>query len=130
VWEGAIEVTVKNISQRPVKLVESILTWELVVLDSSGKAVPLTDYGKQVEAVQRDGPRYLLAVAVFDLPPGQEYTRTLGLMGLFQLEPGEDYTVRLRRSPRSMSFVDDASKQISLRELSCTLKIAGRPTPR
>jgi hypothetical protein len=130
VWEGAIEITVKNVSTRIVHLEESDLTYELTLLDSSGNQVPSTEYGKQVEEAQRNGPSVVFNIGIYDLPPGQEHTRILGLRNFFKFEPGQDYAVRLKRWDRSMALIDETGKRVALRELSRTLTGKGRPSIR
>ena len=130
IWQGLVEVTVKNISQRPVRIAEGALTYELSAWDSSGMLVPKTRFGEQVEAAQRDGPTRMPATATVDLLPGQEYTRTLGLRTYFLIEPGRDCTVRLKRWDRSMALIDESGKRLALRELSKTLKAVGHPASR
>jgi hypothetical protein len=107
-----------------VRLAESVLAYELTVLDFLGKPVPRTEYGTQIEEAQRNGPS-LQSVAVFDLPPGQEYTSSLGLRMRFKIEAGQDYTVKVRRWDRSAWSIDESDKRVALRELSRTLKGIG-----
>ena len=130
VWAGGIEITVKNVSKRPVHLEESSLTYEFTLLDSSGNLVPRTEYGEQIAEAQRNGPSGMFNIGVYELPPGQEYTQTMGLRNFFKIQPGQDYTVRLKRWDRSMALVDESGKRVALRELSCTLKGKGRPSIR
>jgi hypothetical protein len=132
VWEGAIEITVKNVSGQVVHLEESDLTYELSVLDSSGNPVPRTEYGKQIETVQRDRSKmgFSPAIGIYDLRPGEEHTRTWGLSMFFKIQPGQDYRVKLSRLPDSMAAIDKTGKRVALRELSRTLKGTGRPSVR
>jgi hypothetical protein len=127
-WEGGLEITIRNISPRPVHLVESTLFCDISVSDPAGKPVPRTEYGRQIAEAQQNRPSFPPPVSEFDLPPGKDFTNAFGLSSLFKIEPGQDYTVTLRRREGGASTADASGKHLTLRELRCTLKAVGRPS--
>ena len=122
-WDGLIKIHLKNISASSVHLVHTSLDNEVIVLDSSGEAVPMTDYGKKVLEAQRLGPAYSGPVSTFDVEPGREFVFIQDLAQRFQIQPGEAYIVKLRRS-KGLPMRDASGWPLGYRrEVSTTLSI-------
>jgi len=126
-WRGLLSVAIRNVSREMVTLDAVMWTREYVVevLDSSGKPVPLTDYGKSLADVAsrpRDPHSYSGPAARVTITPGQESTTKMDVSQVFQVAPGTAYKIRIRRSA-FLPSVDEYGKPIAQRELSCTVTI-------
>ena len=127
VWRGLIEVTLKNISRGTVHIEDGGITYQFSVLDSAGRPVPLTEYGKKVEASKQGPQAFSGPVSIFDLAPGRELTEQVHLSVVYQIEPGQGYTVAVRRS-RGFPMVDHDGWPVMppRRELRVTLPIPAK----
>ncbi len=114
VWRGLMMAHLKNISQHPIRLGESNLTYEVTVLDSSGRLVHLPDPMKP-DAV-------FFQVIAYVLQPGATRDSLIGVGKQFQ--PYTDYTIQVRYE-RNMPKFDGAGRLILQRELTYTLKAKG-----
>jgi hypothetical protein len=122
-WAGVISVTLKNVSRSMVRFDAAkyfVQQYTCQVLDSSGKPVPLTEWGRQ----NATGPWMLGGGSRLDLPPGEVYKSQIPLHFMFAIAPGQNYTVKVKCSKWLPAL--DASGQ-PLGEVSVTLAIDGVP---
>ncbi len=128
-WEGLIKVKIKNVSRATIHLESTSLDYELTVLDSSGKEVPMTQYGKDVLAAQHRGPVQIGHVSTFDLDPGGEHGVIVDLASRFQIQLGTAYTVKIQRA-RGLPMRDASGWPLGyLRQVTTTLSIPEHWTP-
>jgi hypothetical protein len=121
--------TLRNISPYPIQLSESLLTYELAVLDESGRPALLTDYGKQIASAQDDARNGRMRpfpgqARSFDLRPGHVITSLLGLRGNYDFKAWEDYTIHVKYA-HDMPKFDGGGKVVLQRELIYTLHAKG-----
>jgi hypothetical protein len=125
IWRGAITISLRNVSPFLLQLSESLLSYEFTVLDSTGKPVAMTDFGKQVANIQENARHGqmppMFSGIVLSLRSGDTRSLNLDLSNRYQIQPGQEYTVRIRYS-HSMPKVDGAGKPITDREVRVSLK--------
>jgi hypothetical protein len=126
-WLGLVWITIHNASHGMVRLVEvgPDDEYEFDVTDSSGKAVPLTERGKQERDLAKhpDPHRpYTGSISVYDLGPTEEITSKFDFAALHQIKPGQAYKVKIRRT-RGLPTVDENGKPLKQFEVSCTVEI-------
>lgn len=130
VWDGLIEVRLKNVSSLVVHLKELAADWEyeVSVLDISGKSVPMTEYGRKLTPGKiPTGGDYMGPTSSLDLSPSQETgPRLMYLSRIYQIEPGQAYTVTLKREA-GLPKVDQIGRALKHPGLSCSLTISAGP---
>jgi hypothetical protein len=130
VWEGLIEVRLKNVSNLIVHLEELTADWEyeISVLDISGRPVPMTEYGKK--STPGKIPRgwiYTGPVSSFDLSPLQETApNQIYVSRIYKIEPGRAYTVRFKRDV-GLPKVDQIGRAVEHPALTCSIAIPAGP---
>lgn len=129
VWDGLIEITLKNVSTLVVHLVELATDWEfeVTVLDASGTLAPMTDYGKKLTPGKvPTGGQYIGPISSIDLPPASELTLQMYVSRIYKIESGRAYTVTIRRE-EGLPKVDQVGKAVKRPGLSCSLAIPAGP---
>jgi hypothetical protein len=130
VWDGLIEIRLKNISNLVVHLEELALDWEyeVSVLDASGRLVPMTEYGKKLTPGKASaGGEYMGPVSTLDLLPSQETAaRQMYVSRIYKIKPGQAYTVELRREA-GLPKADQTGRPVKHPGLACSLAIPAGP---
>ncbi|MGA3237229.1 MAG: hypothetical protein ABSG03_13055 [Bryobacteraceae bacterium] len=129
VWDGLIEIKLKNVSTLVVHLEELATDWEyeVIVLDASGIMAAMTDYGKKLPPGKvPTGGQYIGPIASVALPPASELTVQMYVSRIYKIEPGQAYTVTLRRE-EGLPKVDQVGKAVKRPGLSCSLAIPAGP---
>jgi hypothetical protein len=129
VWDGLIEIRLKNISSLVVHLEELATDWEFEVtlLDASGKPAPMTDYGKKLTPGKvPPGGQYIGVISAVDLPPAGELTFQMYVSRIYKIEPGRAYTISFSREA-GLPKVDQVGKAVKRPGLSCSLAIPAGP---
>jgi hypothetical protein len=126
-WTGLLQITIRNASRGMVHLGEVAADFEykFEVLDSSGKAVPQTELGRDhSDLVAHPDPRrpYTGPVSVFDLVPLQEFTDEIDIAMFYRVRPGQAYKIKVRRAA-GLPGVDEAGKPLKQVEVSCSVDI-------
>jgi hypothetical protein len=94
-----IRVELKNTSKGEIKVASVVnheqaeLNYQMVMLDSAGHPVPLTNWGKAVAKRQV----IIVSLVVLPLAPGKTWVETTELTKLFEITKPGTYTVRAGR---------------------------------
>lgn len=128
VWDGTVEVTLKNISNLRVhwEAKRWAAAYDLEVFDAEGRPVPLTPFGDGAVAAKHSSSP-LLGVqhtSPIDLEPSQSTTDVLPLGAYFQIKRSQTYTIKVRRS-RDLPQFDQLGRPLA--GLSATLVVKGGP---
>jgi hypothetical protein len=124
IWDGLIEIRLKNVSSLMVRLVESANEYNISASDASGRDVPMTETGgKYLAEVSRPpAERTFVSASIFDLQPAQEFKIQMYISHFFKIEPGQAYTIRLGRAS-GLPKVNQVGTPIKHPDLNCSLTI-------
>lgn len=133
-WDGFVWLTIRNVSRGMVHLVEIAADEEYTfeVVDPSGKAVPLTELGKQErgEAASPDPHRFHIgSVSMYDLGPTQERSSRFNFAVFYQVRRSREYKIRIKRT-QGLPTVDESGKPLKQAEVSCSVEIPAFGIPR
>jgi hypothetical protein len=130
-WHGIVEIAIRNVSFAPVMIEDMPCDFGFEVLDSAGRPIEQTEFGKEcAEIFRRIGPpTMVLSYSHHHLAPTQQTVHPVDLSNLFKVEPGHAYTIVVRRS-RALPKVDELGRPIKDVEVSCSFDVPDYGIPR